>query len=167
MKPGALERAVRTLVLVALGLWTGGLATLALVVAPWVFRPGVLPTREAAGRLVGDLLARFQLVEFGCALTVLAGTAVLFRRGPSLAANLARVLLPLAMTACLSTYAFWIGPELESLRDAPRGPRFHALHRAYTALAAANLLLGVAGMGLYAGVRSLTGRALTASIPPP
>lgn len=147
-----MSRALRCVVLVALALWTGGLATLGLVVAPWVFRPGVLPSREAAGRLVGGLLARFQLVEFGCALTVLAGTAVLFRRGPSLAGNLARVLLPLAMTACLSAHAFWIGPELESLRGAgPAGPRFHALHRYYTCLAAANLLLGVTGLCLYAG----------------
>lgn len=150
-------RTARALYFTALGLWVGGMATLAFLVAPTLFRSA--PSRAVAGSLFGAILrgfGPFQLV-FG-AVSVIA-LAVLMKVGElNTRAGLIRlgVLVLMILLVCVSQ--FYVGPAIERERAAvpnfdatpsgvPIKARFDALHRWSVNLAGATF---VAGVGLLA-----------------
>ena len=139
---------------IALGLWIGGLAVIAAVVAPTAFR--VAP-RETAGLLVGDSLRAFGRLElvFGA---VALFTALICQFvgvwGPKV--RWPRLLALVAMAALSLAYTQSVYPRMAEIRsDAQAGraeakAEFDRLHRTSTRLVGANLLLGLAVLGVSA-----------------
>jgi hypothetical protein len=77
--------ALRYAAVLALAFWTGGLVVVGALAAPSVF--DVLGDRGVEGRIlagavVGDLLQRFNLFAYGCAVIVLVSLAVRGVLGP-------------------------------------------------------------------------------------
>jgi uncharacterized membrane protein len=143
--------AVHGTYLLALAVWIGGTAFVTFVAAPVAFR--LLSTRAEAGRVVGEMLRRFEKGVVGC-LLVLALTAALklARFESAVPPVIARyVLLALAAFAAVAGMT-WIAPRLRALREVlgpidsvpesdPRRVAFRRLHGVSMILALAQLLL--------------------------
>jgi putative copper export protein len=145
-------RAACALHFVALGLWVGGLAAIGLVVAPTAFRNP--ETRPTAGIVVGDSLRLFGKVEAVCAAAALI-TGILLQSvgawGPGVRWLRMSVLIVMALILVCTTGHLY--PELERLRGDPSPAareRFQRLHGASERLVGANLLAGLALLGLSA-----------------
>jgi hypothetical protein len=150
-------RAARAVYFTALGLWVGGMATLAFVVAPTVFR--TVKPRALAGSTFGAVLQSFGPMQI--ALGVLAALAVaVLMKGGDLRPRSGRlrlgVLLLMLLIACNAQFV--LGPAIERERDSivnfdslpagiPRRARFDSLHKWSVWLASISLL---AGAGLLA-----------------
>lgn len=147
-------KAARAVYFTALGLWVGGMATLALVVAPTLFRNA--PSRAIAGTLFGAVLRGFGPVQIALGILAIGGLSVLWaasgvsRRGAGLGLGALVLMLALALNA-----QFVLGPAIERERSqivgfdalppgVPARARFDSLHRTSVALASATLLLGTA-----------------------
>ncbi len=137
----------------ALSVWVGGLATVTLA-AFTVFRT-YAADRKLAGGIVGAILADFRRMEIICAAAVLLGAMFLLSK-PATGRDIARVVIAALMAGLLTGYALWIGPRLLELRThianfnipvasdpSPARREFDVLHRLYSSLAGANLVLGV------------------------
>ncbi len=144
----------------ALAVWVGGMAALAFVVAPAVFRAA--PTRAAAGAIFGASLRAFSHVEMACAALVVVASVIL-ATGASRGgwAEGGRLALVAVMVLLLFTYAFGVNPAIAEersrvpdLASAPDGDparaRFDRLHRWSERLFGANLLAGLALLVLSA-----------------
>jgi hypothetical protein len=146
-------RAARVLYFTALGLWVGGMATLAFIVAPTLFRTA--SSRAVAGTLFGAVLRSFgplQLVLGGIAavsVIVLMQFGELRRRSGLL--RLAALLLMLLLSC---NAQFNLGPAIERERASvanfdgmppgvPARARFDSLHKWSVWLASVTLLTGV------------------------
>jgi uncharacterized membrane protein len=136
----------------AMVLWTGGLAVLALIVAPTVFRQA--PDRETAGAIFGASLRAFGWIEIGAAVLASAGVALALcaDRTPR---QWTRAGLLAAMILVLAVLQAWILPTMRDLQSAmgPDGPeraRFQRLHKVSEKLYGVNLMLGLALIGLTA-----------------
>jgi len=145
-------RAARTLYLTALGLWVGGMVTLAFIVAPAIFR-GVA-SRADAGTIFGSILHTFGMVQMLLALFALAAVVVLQVGGdfrPRHGFFRLGILLVMLVLVCVSQYV--VAPAIEAQRRAipnfdsvpagvPARARFDALHKWSVRLAGLTLVLG-------------------------
>lgn len=151
-------RAVRALYFTALGLWVGGMATLAFVVAPTLFRV----TRPSAGMAFGAILRSFGFFQLAFGAIVTLTLVILLKAGEvSPRAGWIRLGVLVLMLLLVCTSQFYLGPAIDRERNAlpnfdsiPRGvpakARFDALHRASVVLAGATLVLGVGLLALSA-----------------
>jgi len=144
-------RAARSLYLSALGLWVGGMATLAFIVAPAVFRTA---PRAVAGTIFGSILRSFGVLQIVLGFFALAAVVVLHATGsirPRTGTLRLGVLLLMLLLVCGSQ--FFIGPAIERERASvpnfdsipsgvPARVAFDALHRWSVRVAGMTLLLG-------------------------
>jgi DMSO/TMAO reductase YedYZ heme-binding membrane subunit len=151
---------LRTLMLLALIVWIGGIVFFAFVLAPTVF--SVLPSRELAGNVVNPSLAALHRIGIASGLVFLAASLLLDRiryaRFKPLTLVHVLAVLMLALTL-VSQYA--ISPRMRSLRaemgvidnvpftDARR-VEFNRLHQWSTRTEGGVLLLGLAVVVLTA-----------------
>ena len=142
-----LVRTACALHFLSLALWVGGLAAIALVVAPTAFK--VAP-RETAGLLVGASLRAFGRLE------LILGAVAIFSAlicqfvgvwGPRL--RWPRILALVAMAFLSIFYTQSIYPRLEEVRGKDK-PEFDRLHRLSTKVVGTNLLLGLVVLGASA-----------------
>jgi len=149
-----LVRASTALHILALGLWVGGLATIAFVVAPTAFK--VAP-RETAGLLVGDSLRVFGSLEliFG-AIALFTGLICQFVGVWGSRVRWPRLLALVGMAVLSLVYTQSIYPRMRDLRPAAQAGavdakgEFDRLHRLSTRVVGANLLLGLVVLGVSA-----------------
>jgi hypothetical protein len=153
---------VRFLMLLSLVVWIGGLIFFAFVVAPTVFHPGILPTRQLAGNVVNRSLAILHWMGVGCGI-VFAVTSMIDARivNGTADAFAARHLLVYAMIVLTLFSMFAIGSKMQVLRqqmavidevphDDPRRVEFNRLHVWSTRIEGTVLLLGLALLCLTA-----------------
>lgn len=156
-------RGARAVYFTALGIWVGGMATLAFIVAPTLFRTA--PTRAVAGTIFGAVLHSFGVMQIALGVLVLASLSVLRIagefRGKSAGIRIGAVLLMLLLV-CASQ--FFIAPAVQRERDAipnfesvpvgvPARAKFDALHAWSVRVAGTTLLLG-AGLLIVSAVRT-------------
>ena len=141
---------------VVLSLWVGGLAAIALVVAPVAFHVD----RDVAGRVVGASLRVFGRIELVLAALALI-TAFLCQSVGVWGGTVRwiRLTLLLLMTALSLGYVAGVYPAIEKARGrAEAKADFDRLHRLSVQLVGANLLLGIAAIGVSAaGLKSPDG----------
>jgi hypothetical protein len=145
-------RAVRALYFTALGLWVGGMATLAFIVAPTLFRT---QSRAVAGSAFGAILRSFGPFQLVLGAIAIVAVALLLKTGELRArTGLIRLGVLLLMLLLVCTSQFYLGPALEQERAAvpnfeatpsgiPAKARFDSLHRWSVRLAGATLIAGV------------------------
>jgi hypothetical protein len=152
---------LRFLMLLSLVVWLGGLIFFAFVLAPTVFSPGLLPTRELAGSIVGISLDKLHYMAIACGIIFLIAS-MLYRRMASgnarpLAAPHLLIVLMLLLTG-ISQFA--ITPRMHAIRteigaidvgvidnvplENPLRKEFDRLHAWSEKFEAAVLLLGLA-----------------------
>jgi hypothetical protein len=151
-----MKRVARGLYFTALGLWVGGMATLAFI-APTVFKTA--PTRAAAGVIFGAILRAFGPVQLVLGIIVAGAIGLLIKGGEwSLRRGLLRLSAVLLMLLVACNAQFVLGPAIERERASipgfdsvpagvPARARFDSLHRWSVWLASVSLL---AGAGLLA-----------------
>ncbi len=153
---------VRYLMLLSLVVWIGGLIFFAFVVAPTVFHPGILPTRQLAGNVVNRSLGMLHVIGVGCGIVfaitsmidahVVNGTAEPFAL---------RHLLVYAMIILTLISMFAIGSRMQVLRqqmividevphDDARRVEFNRLHVWSTRIEGTVLVVGLALLYLTA-----------------
>lgn len=147
-------RTARAFYFTALGLWAGGMAVLAFVVAPTLFRTA--PSRGIAGTVFGAVLRNFGPLQIAFGLLSLLAVGVLMKWGDlSLRAGLLRASTLVLMLVLVCAAQFYVGPEIERERAAipnfdaipsgvPAKARFDSLHRWSVRLAGVTLIAGVA-----------------------
>lgn len=158
---------VRSLILIGLVIWVGGLIFFGAVLAPVAFR-SLMPTFtsaavgiHAAGTMVRDSLLRLHLIGLFCGVIVLL-LAVIERTARMTFRNVApQVVLLLAMLGLTAFSQFSIIPRMDSLliqagpamynaTSNPAKEHFDGLHRLATDVDGIVLLCGLAVIILYA-----------------
>ena len=157
---------VRFLQLLSLVVWIGGIAFFAFVLAPTVFHPGILPSRQLAGQVVSRSLGILHWMGLTCGVVFLVTSMLDSQITTGFAsAFAARNLLVFAMIVLTLISMFAISTRMLELRndmvfidnvshDDPRRVEFNRLHEWSTRLEGAVLLLGL-------GVIFLTARRLS------
>ena len=156
---------LRFLMLLSLVVWLGGLIFFAFVLAPTVFSPGLLPSRQMAGSIVGRSLDRLHYVAIVSG-TVFLIASMLYSRIASgnarpLAARHVLIVLMLLLTV-VSQFA--ISPKMHVIRaeagviddlppDNPLRVEFDRLHVWSERVEVAVLLLGL--VALYVAAQAL------------
>ena len=147
---------IRFLMLLSLVVWVGGIIFFAFVLAPTVFHPGVLPSRQLAGALVSRSLAILHGIGLTCGIVFLITSLVDSHLITGLAAPFAlRNVIVLTMIALTVLSMYSVSTRLSALRqdmvfiddvphDDPRRVEFDRLHEWSTRLEGAVLLLGLA-----------------------
>ncbi len=147
---------VRFLMLLSLVVWIGGIAFFAFVLAPTVFHPGILPSRQLAGAVVSRSLGILHWMGIACGAIFLItsvidsqvanGTPALFS-----ARNLlvfAMILLTLISVFAISTRMLDLRNQMVFIDNVPhddaRRVEFNRLHVWSTRLESTVLLLGLA-----------------------
>lgn len=153
---------VRFLLLLSLVAWVGGILFFAFVVAPTVFHPEILPSRQLAGAVVSRSLGVLHWMGLVCGLVFLVTSMVQALVTTGVAAPLAgRNLLVIAMIVLTLISMFAISPRMLALRndmgfiddvphDDTRRVEFNRLHVWSTRLESTVLLLGLAVIFLTA-----------------
>jgi hypothetical protein len=151
--------------LLSLVVWLGGVVFLAFVEAPTVFSPGLLPTRQLAGSIVGRTLDMLHYMAIVSGIIFLISSMLYSRiaRGTPqpLAARHILILLMLLLTL-ISQFA--ITPKLRTIRnevgvidtvslDSPQRVEFDRLHFWSEKFEGAVLLLGL--IALYSTAQAL------------
>ena len=157
---------LRFLMLLSLVLWVGGLVFFAFVVAPTVFHPGILPSRQLAGNVVNRSLGILHWMGLTCGI-VFAVTSVIDARVVDGAAQpfAVRNLLIYAMIVLTLIGMFGIASRMTVLRnqmgfidnvphDDPRRVEFNRLHVWSTRVEGTVLLLGL--VLVYVTARPIT-----------
>jgi uncharacterized membrane protein len=157
---------IRFLMLLSLVVWIGGIIFFAFVLAPTVFTPSILPTRQLAGNVVNRSLGILHWMGIGCGV-VFVFTSMIDARMVSGAAQpfAVRNLLVYAMIILTLISMFAVVGRMQVLRSQmaviddvplndPRRAEFDRLHVWSTRLEGTVLLLGLA-------VVFLTARRLT------
>jgi uncharacterized membrane protein len=147
---------VRFLMLLSLVVWVGGIIFFAFVLAPTVFHPGILPSRQLAGAVVSRSLGILHWMGLGCGLLFLV-TSVIDSQVITGFASLfaARNLLVCAMIGLTLLSMFAISTRMLALRNDmvfidnvpqndARRVEFNRLHVWSTRLEGAVLVLGLA-----------------------
>jgi uncharacterized membrane protein len=147
---------LRFLMLLSLVVWVGGIAFFAFVLAPTVFHPGILPSRQLAGAVVSRSLGILHWMGLSCGLVFLV-TSVIDSRimigVPALfsARNLlisAMILLTLISMFAISTRMLDLRNQMVFIDNVPhedaRRLEFNRLHVWSTRLESTVLLLGLA-----------------------
>jgi len=149
-----MNRAARALYFTALGMWVGGMATLAFVVAPTAFRT---VARPVAGTVFGAVLRAFGPMQIGLGIVAAVAVAVLMKGGElRLRGGVIRLGILLLMLLIACNAQFVLGPAIEHERASipnfdsvpagvPARARFDSLHAWSVRLASISLL---AGLGL-------------------
>ncbi len=130
---------LRTLHLLALALWLGGLVAIGALVAPTAFHAvrsapalaGHLPQQNAlAGAVVGGSLRLFNFLSLACAAVLLAASLLLLPSAPRrwTGACLGTTLLLLASTLYL---AFSLTPAMDLAQAQGRMADFDRMHHGY------------------------------------
>jgi uncharacterized membrane protein len=149
--------------IIAITTWVGGMAALAFIAAPAIFKTA--SSREQAGKTFGLILKRFHPVMYGCGLAILI--AGLLRWAGAFnhhlyASELTRYVIALIMLGFALYSGMVVSRKLDRLRarmpggidrtpkDDPRRVEFNSLHRISTTLMAFNLLLGFAMAVMFA-----------------
>ena len=157
---------VRFLMLLSLVAWVGGILFFAFVLAPTVFHPGILPSRQLAGAVVSRSLGilHWMGLASGLVFLVMSMTQSQVRTGvaaPFAARNLlvyAMIVLTLVSMFGISTRMLALRNEMVFIDDIPqddaRRVEFNRLHVWSTRLESTVLLLGL-------GVIFLTARRLS------
>jgi uncharacterized membrane protein len=156
---------LRFLMLLSLVVWLGGLIFFAFVLAPTVFSPGLLPSRQMAGSIVGRSLDRLHYLAIVSG-TVFLIASMLYSRIASgnarpLAARHVLIVLMLLLTV-ISQFA--ISPKMHAIRaeagviddlpsDNPLRVQFDRLHVWSEEFEVAVLLLGL--VALYGTAQAL------------
>jgi uncharacterized membrane protein len=157
---------IRYLMLLSLVVWIGGIIFFAFVVAPTVFKAGILPSHQLAGNVVNRSLSMLHGMAIGCgivfAVTSMINSAVVDGSAQPFAL---RNLLIYAMIALTLVSMFGVGARMQVLRqqmvmidevpqDDARRVEFNRLHIWSTRLEGGVLILGLAL--LYLTARRLT-----------
>ena len=152
--------------LLALVLWLGGLMFFAFVVAPTVFHPGILPTRDLAGNVVNRSLGILHLMGLLCGVVFVIASMILSKLTAGSVQPFAPAHVLIYIMLILTLVAqFGVAPKMAALRanmgvidnipptDARR-VAFDNLHHWSTRLGGGILILGL-------GVLLLTARRLS------
>jgi len=153
---------VRYLMLLSLVVWMGGLIFFASVLAPTVFNPSILPTRQLAGNVINRSLGILHWMGIGCGV-IFAITSMLDARIVNGTAQpfAARNLLIYAMIILTLVSMFGVVAKMQVLRqqmpvidevplDDARRAEFDRLHVWSTRIEGTVLLLGLALLYLTA-----------------
>ena len=146
----------RFLLLLSLVVWVGGIAFFAFVLAPTVFHPGILPSRQLAGMVVSRGLGILHWMGLTCGVVFLVTSVIdsqVVNGVPALFS--ARDLLICAMILLTLISMFAISTRMLDLRnqmvfidnvphDDARRVEFNRLHVWSTRLESTVLLLGLA-----------------------
>jgi uncharacterized membrane protein len=147
---------VRFLMLLSLVVWVGGIIFFAFVLAPTVFHPGILPSRQLAGAVVSRSLGILHWMGIVCGVVFLATSVIDSQVVTGVPALLsARNLLVCAMILLTLISMFAIATRMLDLRnqmvfidnvphDDARRIEFNRLHVWSTRLESTVLLLGLA-----------------------
>jgi hypothetical protein len=147
---------VRFLLLLSLVVWVGGIAFFAFVLAPTVFHPGILPSRQLAGAVVSRSLGILHWIGLGSGIVFLVTSMIdsqVAKGVPNLfsARNLlvcAMIVLTLISMFAISTRMLDLRNQMVFIDDVPhddaRRVEFNRLHIWSTRLESAVLLLGLA-----------------------
>lgn len=147
---------VRFLMLLSLVVWVGGIVFFAFVLAPTVFHPGILPSRQLAGAVVSRSLGILHWIELVCGVVFLITSVIDSQVATGVPAvfsarNLlvcAMILLTLISMFTISTRMLDLRNQMVSIDDVPhddaRRVEFNRLHVWFTRLESAVLLLGLA-----------------------
>jgi uncharacterized membrane protein len=159
---------LRFLMLLSLVVWLGGIVFLAFVLAPTVFSPGLLPTRQMAGSIVGRSLDLLHYMGMVSAIVFLI-TSMLYNRMAlgSTRPLAARHLLIVLMLLLTLISQFAITPKMHAIRaesgvidnlplDNSRRMEFDRLHEWSERFEGAVLLLGL--VALYSTMQALSSR---------
>jgi uncharacterized membrane protein len=152
---------LRSLMLLSLVVWIGGLIFFAFVLAPTAFQ--VLPNPHLAGNVVGRALGKLHWIAILSGIVFLI-SSLLYSR---LADGTAHVFVMRHVLVCLMLgltlfSQFWIIPRMDTLRaqigdfatvtlDNPARVQFDALHVWSTRVEGAVLILGLVVVYLTAG----------------
>jgi hypothetical protein len=152
--------------LLALVLWLGGLMFFAFVVAPTVFHPGILPTRDLAGNVVNRSLGILHFMGLVCGIVFVIASMIYSKLTAGSAQPFAPIHLLVYLMLILTLIAqFGVAPKMAALRASmgvidnasttdARRVEFNNLHHWSTRLGSGILILGL-------GVLLLTARRLS------
>jgi Domain of unknown function (DUF4149) len=148
--------------LLSLAVWLGGLIFFAFVLAPTVFSPGLLPTRQLAGSIVGRSIDRLHYIAIASGIVFLIASMFYNRmalgNARPLAARHVLIVLMLMLTV-ISQFA--ISPKMHAIRaeagaidggidnvppDNPLRMEFDRLHMWSEKFEVAVLLLGLVAL---------------------
>jgi uncharacterized membrane protein len=148
--------------LLSLVVWIGGLIFFAFVMAPALFNPAVLPTRQLAGNVVSRTLGTLHWMGLSCGI-VFAITSLIDSHVTNGSASpfAVRHLLIYLMIILTLVSMFGVAARMEDLKrqmvvidnvphDDPRRVEFNQLHVWSTRLEGSVLVLGVALLFLTA-----------------
>ncbi len=153
---------VRYLMLLSLVIWVGGIIFFAFVLAPTVFNPAILPTRQLAGNVVNRSLTILHWIGLASGVVFVIMSMLDARLVNGVAQPFAaRNLLIYAMIILTLISMFGIGAKMQVLRqqmvmidevphDDSRRVEFNRLHQWSTRIEGAVLLLGLAALWLVA-----------------
>jgi len=157
---------IRYLMLLSLVIWIGGLIFFAFVMAPALFNPAILPTRQLAGNVVSRTLGVLHWMGICCGV-VYAITSMVDARAVNGVAEpfAARNLLIYAMIILTLVSIFGVAARMEDLKrqmvvidnvppDDARRVEFNRLHVWSTRIEGTVLVLGLAL--LYLTARKMT-----------
>ncbi len=157
---------LRFVLLLSLVVWLGGLIFFAFVVAPTVFHPGILPTRDLAGNVVNRSLSILHFTGLTCGVVFLLVSLVLdYLKPSSIRLVTATHVLVIVMIVLTLIAQFGVAPRMAALRTGmgvidnvspsdARRVEFNRLHQWSTRLGGSILILGL-------GVLLLTARRLS------
>ena len=147
---------LRFLMLLSLVVWIGGLIFFAFVMAPALFNPAALPTRQLAGNVVSRTLGALHWMGIGCGV-VFAITSMIDSRIVSGATHpfAPRHIFIYLMIILTLVSIFGVAARMEDLKrqmvvidnvphDDPRRVEFNRLHVWSTRLEGSVLVLGLA-----------------------
>ena len=147
---------VRLLLLLSLVVWVGGIVFFAFVVAPTVFHPGILPSRQLAGAVVSRSLGILHWMGLTCGLVFLVTSVIesqIMNGVPALLSGrnvlvCCMILLTLIGMFAISTRMLELRNQMVFIDNVPhddaRRVEFNRLHIWSTRLESAVLLFGLA-----------------------
>lgn len=153
---------LRFLMLLSLVIWIGGIIFFAFVLAPTVFNPSILPTRQLAGNVVNRSLGILHWMAIGCGIIFAVTSMIDSRVVSGMAEPFApRHLLIYLMILLTLVSMFAVGAKMQVLRQQmvaidevphndPRRMEFNRLHVWSTRIEGTVLLLGLAVLYLTA-----------------
>jgi uncharacterized membrane protein len=153
---------VRYFMLLSLVIWIGGIIFFAFVLAPTVFNPAILPTRQLAGNVVNRSLTILHWMGIFCGVVFAIVSMIDARLVNGVAQPFAaRNLLVYAMIILTLISMFGVGAKMQVLRqqmpqidavphDDARRVEFNRLHHWSTRIEGTVLLLGLAVVWLVA-----------------
>jgi hypothetical protein len=156
---------LRFLMLLSLVVWLGGLIFFAFVLAPTVFSPGLLPSRQMAGSIAGRSLDRLHCMAIVSGTVFLIASMLYSRIASGNARPLTARHVLIAMMLLLTVLSqFAISPKMHAIRaeagviddlppDNPRRMEFDRLHMWSEKFEVAVLLLGL--VALYGTAQAL------------